>query len=111
MKGRINIGELKQRVTVLNENNTPDGRGGYTPGTSEDATTWAKITPLKGSRAVEVGAIVNGKPYLVKLVYRTDVTIDETTKIVYGSKTLVVHSVIDIDEANYFYELIAIERG
>lgn len=108
----VDIGQMRQKITVSSVNPTTDSGGGATEGTPTTVVTcWAKVMPLTGRRALEFAQITNGKPYEITVNYTFgDYTINELNIITYDSRTLTVHSVVLIDESLEQYKIIAYEK-
>lgn len=53
----MNAGELRQRVTIQEPNDTRDALGGLVAGWSDVATVWAKVEPVSGREIVEADAV------------------------------------------------------
>jgi SPP1 family predicted phage head-tail adaptor len=105
------IGSFNQKVSIYSITETLDNQGGVTEAGVKQKTTWAKIEPMTGVRALEYGQLVHGKPYRVLIRKRKDIAINENYYLVFGSKTLWIHSVINLDEADKFLEIIAYEKS
>lgn len=72
---------------------TPDGRGGFTPGTPTETATTCRIAPLTGSEmeiAVQLQAV---EPVMITLA--SDESIATGDKIIIGSATYQVVSVME----------------
>ena len=108
----VDIGQMNQTLIIKSVNPTTDSGGGMTEGTPTTvATIWANIIPLTGSRALEFAQITNGKPYDITINYPIgDFTIDETNILTFDSRTLTIHSVVQIDESLKQYKIIAYEK-
>ena len=89
---------------------TPDTIGGRTTALTSAVKIWAKIRPMTGKRLVEFGQATNMKGYEIDIPFYSEVTIDETVQIIYDSRTLNVHSVIDNMEGRSIKTIIAFEK-
>ena len=105
------IGSFNQKVSIYSITETTDSQGGVTETGVLEKTTWAKIEPMTGSRALEYGQLTHGKPYRILMRRRKDLTLNENYYLVYGSKTFRIHSVVNIEEADSFLEIIAYEKA
>ena len=71
---------------------------------------FAKVKPMTGRRLLEFGQSTNMKGYEITIPFYSEITIDETVRIVYDGRTLQVHSVIDNDEGRTKRTIIAFEK-
>ncbi len=69
------LGELRERVTVLQKANTPDSQGGRatTPATTL-ATVWAAVRALSAGEGLQTDAVRSLVQYEVEIRNRTDIT-------------------------------------
>jgi SPP1 family predicted phage head-tail adaptor len=96
----MRTGEFKHWIKLLANTPTQDpNNGDLISAESTVAEMWAKVTPMTGSRALNAGQILNGKPYEIQVRYRDDVSIDEDLIIQWGTKRIAIHSVVDQDAA------------
>ena len=87
-----------------------DTIGGRTTAYTSAKKLWAKVKPMTGKRLLEFGQTANMKGYEIEIPFYLETTVDETVRIVYDSRTLYVHSVIDNDEARTVKTIIAFEK-
>lgn len=100
----MDIGQMRHRISLKNpaapSGSNTDSYGGYTESLSNlsPATVWAAIQPIAvGSIERLVGNTVEGKlTHLVTIRYHSGV--NTKTQITYGSRTLYVRGVRNIDE-------------
>lgn len=112
---QINIGMMKQRVTIQYYSLTSDGMGGNTRTWNTLGTVWADVRPLSGSEALEVGGLKGKTKYKIKTRYRDDFvsagysrdTYDHLLRLQYDGKELNVEYAINSNEDNAVTELIA----
>jgi len=77
---------------------------------NEIITVWAYVKPMDGKQAFDFQQITSHKPYVITINYREDITIDNTTILEYDSRSLTVHSVIDIGEGSKQLKIICYEK-
>lgn len=106
----MRTGELKQRVKVIKYNLVADNAGGQTATEEELLQTWAKITPMRGARALQYGQIVQSTWYDVTMRHRSDIEVSKNISLEYNGKELVIHSVINKDFESKVFELAAYEK-
>ena len=112
---QINIGMMKQRVTIQYYSLTSDGMGGNTRTWNTLGTVWANVMPLSGSEALEVGGLKGNTKYKIRTRYRDDFvsagysrdTYDHLLRLLYDGKTLNVEYAINASEDNAITEIIA----
>jgi len=107
---KAKVGKMDSYVDVQNPSTTADNIGGLTTTHASARKMWMRLIPLAGYRALQYNQIVNGKPYDFECIYPQDFTLSEKSLIIYGSKTLHVHSVINIDEHTRTARGIAYEK-
>ena len=107
----MNIGPLRERLT-LNQITTAKGTDGYlTPTVTPLETVWAKVDFEQGTRKTDSGQIVEDQPYIITIRYRDDLTgtsDKELTKqftLTWNSLTLIIHGIKYIDIKRRFIQL------
>ena len=105
------LGRLNRKVAIYTVTETSDSQGGATESGSLTRTVWANVEPLTGTRAKEYSQITSGKGYRITMIKPSDITISEGNYLIYDSRTLAVHSVISLDEEDYYLEIIAEEKA
>jgi SPP1 family predicted phage head-tail adaptor len=103
----VNAGKLRHAVTVQSVTDGTGTRGAPTKTAATFATTWASIEPLSGAelwRAQQVSAEVTHR---VLLRHLSGVT--PKMRIKYGSRTLEVVSVLNLEERDRELELLCRE--
>ena len=101
---------MNRYIDIQTAARTSDNTGGSTTAYTSAKKLWAKIKPMTGRRLLEFGQSTNMKGYEIEIPFYSEVTIDETVRIVYDSRTLQVHSVIDNEEARTKRTIIAFEK-
>lgn len=85
-----------------------DGAGGTTAGEPVTVTTlWADVNPVKGNRALEYQKLGIRYPYEIEHYYRGDVELLESDWIEYNGKRFTIHSLVNDEEENWKYKVIA----
>lgn len=94
----MRTGEFKHWISFVANIPTQDpDNGDLLDNETIVATTWARVRPMTGTRALNAGQILNGKPYEIQVRYRDDVAIDEDLIIQWGAKRIAIHSVVEQD--------------
>ncbi|MES2983913.1 MAG: phage head closure protein [Pseudomonadota bacterium] len=91
--------QLTERVSIQQQVRVDDGYGGQTVSWSELANVFANVTPVYVSDSERViGDQLNARAgYRVKVRLRTD--IKASMRVVWKSRTLVIHSLHETGEA------------
>lgn len=90
----IDPGLMNRRVTIETAGTpTPDGGGGWTPGTPSTVETWAHIEPLAGDEQIQAMQTGMQRPHRFTMRYRADLT--GAKVLVYQGRRFDVKSVVD----------------
>ncbi|MFC6998069.1 head-tail adaptor protein [Rufibacter roseus] len=93
----MRTGEHRHRIGIYRDTVTVAGNGN-TEGVRELVIEmWAKVTPLTGSRALNAGQILNGKPFEVEVRNPAPLEITEKMLVVWNGMTITIHSVVEKD--------------
>lgn len=109
----MNIGELRERVTIQKQELAPNGSGGTYGAWSDLITTWAKVTRLEGIRTAQAEQLLFNRPYKITMRHRIDFSVMERLKIVHRGVDIILHSVMDEDfrQRVYTYAGVADAKG
>lgn len=102
------IGKMDERISWYRVTAVSDSQGGYTETTALLATCWANVEPITGNRSLSYGQLYNGQGYLIYQRYNSSVTPKDY--ILYGSKQLIVHSIVDQLGENRYQTITAFEK-
>jgi len=105
---KIEIGDLRHRVTFQKSNETDDGYKGHTEIWQDVVTVWAQIDPLSGREYFYAHQIKNVVSHRVRIRYREDVMVE--MRIKYGDRHFKIESMIDMKERREFLELLCQEE-
>lgn len=72
----MNIGQLRERVTIERNIRPSDGRGGRTQGFTPTKTVWAAVRAVSVRERANLQQVQGANLYVVTIRYRTDVTGD-----------------------------------
>lgn len=97
------IGNMRRRLTVQFKTETANGSGGLTRSWSTQATVWGNIQPARAEKKMGAWKLTHIVTHKIYTRFRTD--IDQTMRIVYGSRVFQIHGVLDIDEKRKYLEL------
>lgn len=104
------IGNKRQRITF--QVNTPlaDGAGGWIENWATYYSTWADVRYLSASRKLEENQVALDAVAEITVRWRSDKTITKSLRIIYRGRTLMIHSIINIDERKREIVLMAVEK-
>ena len=104
--------DLKHRANLYTTSESSDSEGGVTESESTvKENVWCQIIPMDGTRALEYSQIYHAKPFVIIMRKRSDVTINESTYMVYDSRTFIFRSVINEYEADWYLKILATEKA
>ena len=106
----MRIGELKQRITLQRRSITQSSSGEPTETWTDLGTRWANVTPLSAKEyqlAQQTNADITHK---VTIRYTNNFTPTTTDRFIYNGRTFHIDSIINVDEANTEYQIMAKEQ-
>lgn len=103
----MNPGDLNKRITIQTKTSVADGIGGFNDTVATFCETWAGIWPVSGKEIVSNQQLVGQVSHRVRIRYRSGVT--SAMKILYGTRTFNISSVVDPNEAHEWLDLICLE--
>lgn len=103
----IGLGRLRHRVTLQQQSSTQDGYGEQVNSWSDLKTVWASVEPLKGRELYAAQQVKTEITTRIKMRYRAGVV--SKMRVVYGSKTYDILSVIDAEERHIELHLMCME--
>lgn len=103
-------GDLRERVKFYSQTLTADGFGGFTNVPTLYYECWASVKANIGKRQDSESQMAIKTSWEVLIRFNPLKPIDKSMHIVYGLKTLIIDSVIDLDEHNRMVKIIANER-
>ena len=93
----LDAGILNKRITIQQNVETDNGRGGFTESWEDVGTYWAEIKPLFAKQIFEYRSLNVHATHQIKV--RANVIIDEDDQIIYGSRTFEVLTVENESES------------
>lgn len=106
----IKAGDLRERISFFNSNLTADGYGGFYSAAGLAYTCWAKVTNLSGTRQNSEDQMVIKNQWEIIIRDNPLVTITKSMFITYAGQTLIIDSIIDVNEYDRMIKIIAKER-
>jgi SPP1 family predicted phage head-tail adaptor len=90
----MDVGQLRHRITIRRQVDTPDGKGGFDRAwTNLASRISAKVTNLNGREAVIANSLQGVSTFEIIVRFRTDVMTSD--QIVWDGRELNVHSAED----------------
>jgi SPP1 family predicted phage head-tail adaptor len=103
------IGQMDKEISIYRITPVTDMQGGYTESTALLMTVWARIEPMGGNRSLQYAQLFETQGCTI-YIRKPETAITPRDYIVYGSKTLIIYSVIDQDEQGRYSTIIAYEK-
>lgn len=104
---KIEIGDMRHRITFQQPIKTPDGHKGHTVQWQDMVTVWASVEPLSGREYFYSHQIKVELTHRVKTRYRTDIT--TKMRIKHRDRVLEIESIIDLKERREVLEILCKE--
>lgn len=108
----LQAGEMRSRISVVEEVRTDDGQGNYTKvwgGTGHQWDIWAQKLYLSGGDTAEHEQDVSRRRFAYRTRSRSDVTFTSAMRIIDGAVTLAIIAVANDDEDRSAQQLVAVE--
>ena len=100
-------GTLRHKVTIQTMTDGKDAVGSPTETASTLAKVWAAITPLNAGEVFRADHFEGDVTHRIRLRYRAGIT--PKMRVIYGSRTFDIRSVLNVDERNRELELAVTE--
>lgn len=103
----VGCAKLDKRLTLQTVTRTSDSQGGYTDTWATLATVWGQLKPVKGFERFQNQQNETPVTHDVLIRYRAGVT--TANRFTYDARVFHIKEVINIDEANVYLKMKAIE--
>ncbi len=103
MSDNIEIGSLRERVTLQSPLRTPDGAGGAEVSWTAGATLWAKVETRGGGEAFASERLAAHARFRVTIRHRAGVTAE--MRLLWGGRALAISALGDPDGRRRFLVL------
>lgn len=104
----IDIGKMKHRVELQTQTQTTDEQGiSVVSPWSTQRTVWARVEPFSGREYVDDRKITTEATHRITLRWQPGIDLTPAWRVLYGEKTFQIESVINIDERDETWVLIA----
>lgn len=107
---KMQLGKLNKRVAIQAVTQTTDSAGGYTDSWATSATVWASIDPVSGRERFIYGQVTEPVTHRILMRYNSAVTVTGKKRLLYGSRTFNIVQVRNLEEADVWLEILAIEN-
>lgn len=104
----MRAGRLRHRLSLQSPTITNTSTGTITESWGTTATIWGSVEPLRGREFYD-SALINSD-ITSRIVVRYTSDIEPNYKIVFGTRTFLIVSIIDIDERNKEMNLMVTEE-
>jgi SPP1 family predicted phage head-tail adaptor len=105
----IRTGQLRKRITIQQETMTPDGSLGFVAAWSTFRACWAAVEPLSGAERLQYAQLY---PTLsIRVTVRYTKGVSPKMRILYGTRTLEILDVLDLQEQHKELQLMCHELG
>lgn len=105
---KTNPGKLRHRITVQTRTVSNTGDGGFSESWSNDQTRWARVRPIDHREFKRGEAIEADGRFEIMMRYYAG--LDSKARIVWGSRTFNITSVVLVDEINDTHIVLATEE-
>lgn len=92
----INIGELRQRITIQEKGLVPDGEGGFIEDWADKKTVWAKVIVVQARQQYEFNSV--GVEATHRFEVRGNVKVTEDQRIRFKNRFFEIKTIEDIEE-------------
>lgn len=103
-------GAMREQITIQTEARTADGGGGFAQTFATNFTTFASVNPLSGKEQYKQGQLQDTQMFEFVIRYRSDKTVTAANRILWGTRTFQVKSVINHMERNKYLVMRAEEK-
>ena len=101
------VNKLRDRIEIQELVKEPDGAGGFLAEWRTIEETWASVTPMSGTRALEFSQTVGFYPYMIRMRQAIEPDLTRERRLIFKNKAMVIHSNINHDERNFVSDVVA----
>lgn len=106
-------GNLRQRISIQTPGSTQSGYGDESGSFATNFSCWASIEPFQGREYFANQQVQGLGSHRIKMWYRkltTGADINTKCRILFGTRTFNIQSIINPQERNIYLEIIAVEK-
>ena len=108
MTSALDPGKLNRRITLQSQTTSQDAYGQQVKQWTNVLSVWASIHPASGKEVYATSGFVSEMSHVVTIRY-TSTPIRTNTRVLYGSRILLVQGVSDPEEAHIQLDLLCLE--
>lgn len=101
---------LKRKVSIQEKQTTTDQFGGESVAWVEVDTPWCMLKPLNGRERVYADRLNATGDTILTMRYKSPLGFDESAKVVYRGTEYQIRSIINLEEADRWLQLV-LEKG
>jgi SPP1 family predicted phage head-tail adaptor len=105
----MEIGNLRQRITIRAKTRTPDDSGGHSEAWSDLATVWAKVENAAGALGTGSRSLFERMGlqtiYTHRMTIRYRTGIEDYQRVLYDGKEYEIHAIENIGERDEYLRL------
>lgn len=106
----ITAAMLKRKVSIQGKQTTNDGFGGVGVVWAEVDSPWCMMKPLNGRERVYADRLNAAGDTILTMRYKSPLGFDESAKVVYRGDEYQIRSIINLEEADRWLQLV-LEKG
>lgn len=100
------VSKLDKRITFKDIVQTPDNAGGFIESLTDVKTVWARVKPMNVAKLFTEGILLQEKVYEIH-VRKDAITPTQKMVIDYNGLELAIKGAVDIEEAGYYWRILA----
>jgi len=104
----MQAGRLRHRITVQKKSVTRDGFGAEVISWTKHVDAWGSIEPMRGREYMEAKQVQAGVDTRIRLRFQAGIT--PGMRVLYGSRTFDIQSVINVLEKGAECQLMCLEQ-
>jgi SPP1 family predicted phage head-tail adaptor len=106
----MNSNDFNKWISLYKPVQVRDSTGGTKSTLTKIVSVWAKVKTLDGAELLRYGVIEEVSAVEISTRYRKDILIDKTVEIKWGTRTFSVRSVVNENEGDTFFKILAVEK-
>lgn len=107
----IKIGTYNERILIQRSVTTPNGSGGFYNTWQDVRETWAKVTPVNGTRNLTAGEQVLEDGLIIHIRRNTEHSLAKNYQIIWRGDAYQIQSIIEKNADHWIWEIICKRQG
>jgi len=99
--------KLDRLLTLQSVTRTTDSQGGYTDSWANGVSLWGQLTPKRGYERLQLNQVTTAVTHEIIIRYRTGITTAQ--RFVHNSRVFNIKEVLNIEEADVYLKITAVE--